>query len=492
LNTAKLTPSPGTRDSAIAIDTLLDAYADEPASKASARIAPVLHGYALVSSRLQHTPNPSGAFSPDLSGLGEPKFRVDGRPFPAPWGRPQRDGPALRALALMKYLRVFNGTTAGGDAGEWREEEASRMAAEQAVRADLQYVARYWPYAGFDLWEEVEGLHFSTAMVQHRALREGASFAFDSASSAVQDPAATAQWYEEHAAGLRRMLRRGFWSGERGHLVHTLDTGRSGLDCATLLGSLHGSSPADDGDAYFAAGGVRRTAQKQEDGEDEEPSRSEVGEDAASPFPPASAEVLATLLALSRDMRSRHPINRTPADELSPGAGVGVGRYPEDRYDGYSTSNTTTATATGSSVGGGNPWFLCTLAAAETLHRAAYTLRAMPPSSSLHLTHHSLPFYRALLPGLLPVYSSRTTDSATSSPLVLPRTSPLFSAALARLRDAGDAFLRVARAHADQQTGAMSEQFDSVTGYMRGARDLGWSYAAFLRAARARRRLLEG
>jgi glucoamylase len=38
----------------------------------------------------------------------------------------------------------------------------------------------------------------------------------------------------------------------------------------------------------------------------------------------------------------------------------------------------------------------------------------------------------------------------------------------------------------------MSEQFDSVTGYMRGARDLGWSYAAFLRAARARRRLIEG
>ena len=113
-------PSPGTRDSAIAIDTLLDAYADEPASKASARISPVLHGYALLSRRLQRTLNPSGTFSPDLSGLGEPKFRADGRPFDGPWGRPQRDGPALRALALMKYLRLFNGTTADGDDGKRR------------------------------------------------------------------------------------------------------------------------------------------------------------------------------------------------------------------------------------------------------------------------------------------------------------------------------------------------------------------------------------
>jgi glucoamylase len=36
----------------------------------------------------------------------------------------------------------------------------------------------------------------------------------------------------------------------------------------------------------------------------------------------------------------------------------------------------------------------------------------------------------------------------------------------------------------------MSEQFDRVTGYMRGAEDLTWSYGAFLQAVRARRVLM--
>ena len=190
-------------------------------------------------------------------------------------------------------------------------------------------------------------------------------------------------------------------------------------------------------------------------------------------------------------MRARHPINRAPADELSPRGGVGLGRYPEDVYRGHSTANATAGEPGSTGGGGGNPWFLCTLAAAETLHRAAAALRAMPPSSSLALTPRSRRFYRALLPGLLapPPSSSRSADS--SAPDSVPRASPVFAAALARMRDAGDGFLRVARAHADRGSGAMSEQFDSVTGYMRGARDLGWSYAAFLRAARARRRLVD-
>jgi glucoamylase len=440
----------------------------------SQQIARVLHGYALLSRRLQRTRNPSGAFSPDLAGLGEPKFGADGHAFDGSWGRPQRDGPALRAIALMKYLRVFNGTTVG-DANE----DAARAAAEQALRADLRYVARYWPYAGFDVWEEVEGLHFSTAMVQHRALREGAVFSF-SLPETLEDSVEAARWYADHAAGLRRMLTRGgFWSDERGHVVHSLETRRSGLDCATLLGALHGTASSDDG----VAGEAWDEKEQSNEAEDE----IEDGDDASSPFPPASAEVLATLLALSRDMRARHPINRAPADELSPRGGVGLGRYPEDVYAGYSDANVTAIESEG-----GNPWFLCTLAAAETLHRAAYSLRAMPPSSSLALTSRSRRFYRALLPGLLPPSSSRSSDSATTDPLStrVPRTSPAFAAALTRLRDAGDGFLRVARAHADQESGAMSEQFDSVTGYMRGARDLGWSYVALLRAARAKQRLL--
>src|SRR4051812_28309101 len=36
--------------------------------------------------------------APALTGLGEPKFNVDGSAFTGPWARPQNDGPALRAI----------------------------------------------------------------------------------------------------------------------------------------------------------------------------------------------------------------------------------------------------------------------------------------------------------------------------------------------------------------------------------------------------------
>jgi glucoamylase len=54
------------------------------------------------------------------------------------------------------------------------------------------------------------------------------------------------------------------------------------------------------------------------------------------------------------------------------------------------------------------------------------------------------------------------------------------------LHTTGDQFLEVIKTHVDAE-GSMSEQFDRVTGYMRGAEDLTWSYGAFLQAARARK-----
>lgn len=45
------------------------------------------------------------------------------------------------------------------------------------IKLDLDYVAYYWNQSTFDLWEEVESSSFFTTAVQHRALREGATFA---------------------------------------------------------------------------------------------------------------------------------------------------------------------------------------------------------------------------------------------------------------------------------------------------------------------------
>jgi glucoamylase len=65
-------------------------------------------------------------------------------------------------------------------------------------------------------------------------------------------------------------------------------------------------------------------------------------------FQPCNSKVLATHKVLVDSFRSIYPINNGTPN----GSAVAIGRYPEDTY--YN----------------GNPWYLCTLAAAELLYDA--------------------------------------------------------------------------------------------------------------------------
>lgn len=91
---------------------------------------------------LQTVSNPSGSLS-DGAGLGEPKFNADETAFTGSWGRPQRDGPALRATAMIAFGRwlIDNGYTNTATSIVW-----------PIVRNDLYYVAQYWNQTGYDLW----------------------------------------------------------------------------------------------------------------------------------------------------------------------------------------------------------------------------------------------------------------------------------------------------------------------------------------------------
>lgn len=111
--------------------------------------------------------NPSGDFASG-AGLAEPKFNSDGSAFTGSWGRPQRDGPALRATALIAYAKwlVANGYTTTASTLVW-----------PVIQNDLNYVTQYWSQTGYDLWEEVSGYSFFTIAAQHRALVEGAALA---------------------------------------------------------------------------------------------------------------------------------------------------------------------------------------------------------------------------------------------------------------------------------------------------------------------------
>ena len=106
--------------------------------------------------------------------LGEPIFDVSGQPFVGPWGRPQNDGPALRAIVFTKWALTLikQGKTDFVKKylynGEWP--------ANTLIKRDLEYVASEWNNPCFDLWEEVKAKHFYTQMVQRRALYHFVSF----------------------------------------------------------------------------------------------------------------------------------------------------------------------------------------------------------------------------------------------------------------------------------------------------------------------------
>ena len=53
-----------------------------------------IESYISAQAFVQTISNPSGGLS--TGGLGEPKFMVNEEAFTGAWGRPQRDGPALR------------------------------------------------------------------------------------------------------------------------------------------------------------------------------------------------------------------------------------------------------------------------------------------------------------------------------------------------------------------------------------------------------------
>lgn len=146
-----------TRDSALTFKMLVDT-----SIAGNFGLQSEIENYISAQAKIQTVSNPSGGLS--TGGLGEPKFGVNETAFTGPWGRPQRDGPALRATALIAYSRwlIANGYTSTVSPITWH-----------IIQNDLAYVEQYWNKTGFDLWEEVDGSSFFTIAVQHRALVEG-------------------------------------------------------------------------------------------------------------------------------------------------------------------------------------------------------------------------------------------------------------------------------------------------------------------------------
>ena len=242
-------------------------------------LKPYIDNYIKAQAVLQTTSNPSGTFLPEGLGLGEPKFQVDGTRFNGAWGRPQRDGPALRAIALMSYCRSLMKT---------HQFDEARNVIWPIIANDLSYVGQYWNQTGFDLWEEILGSSYFTLQNQQRALAQGALLA--------KDLRVTCTGCDQAPEIL--CFLQSFWNGK--YIVSNINVndGRSGIDANSILGPIS----IFDIDAYCDSPTMQ----------------------------PCHSQNLANFKVLIDTFRATYSIN----SGIPEGQGIAVGRYPEDIYQG--------------------------------------------------------------------------------------------------------------------------------------------------------------
>ncbi len=160
----------------------------------------------------------------------ETRLNPDGTIDISKWARPQHDGPALRALAVMRWMRRA------------ALDPPLRAAASRLLRADLAFARHRARTPCFDIWEEEEGLHYYTLCVSAAALDEGA------------------RWLDEHAAGEEAEISRreaaalyasldGYWLEDAGYYrSRVLSSGAPSskdLDIAVVLAAVHAAGDRD-------------------------------------------------------------------------------------------------------------------------------------------------------------------------------------------------------------------------------------------------------
>jgi glucoamylase len=264
------------RDAALVVDALTLRMGKTPDPVEREEIRKKVNEYVEFSGRIQKLPTPSG--------LGEPKVNVDGTVFTDPWGRPQNDSPALRAISMIRIAKIQ------------KSEMRSTDASISLINKDLDYVAEHWQEPTFDLWEEVLGTHFYTRMVQRRALYEGEMLSRNSGDSL------RAQRYSTQWRLIEKDLLENFWnrSGDYVGATSKQDGGLQGktsnLDIAVVLGMLHGST----GDSVFKF---------------------------------SDPKFLSTLRAIESEFKRLYLVNKNAS-----APGIAVGRYPEDNFSGSNHS----------------------------------------------------------------------------------------------------------------------------------------------------------
>ena len=211
--------------------------------------------------------------------MGEARYGADGALDILGWGRPQNDGPALRALTCLRFWR--NDTLRA-------DLKADPLRA--LIEADLDYTLHHRKEISVDLWEETLGHNFHTQLTQCAALAEGGAWA------RMLGEGERAENYAAAAAEIERALGA-YYSADAGAYLTplpdapTAPSGRMRLDIAVILGVVQ-------------------------------------AERMAGAFGATDPKMLATCVKLEQLFDEEYPINHhRPPDEAP-----ALGRYPRDQY----------------------------------------------------------------------------------------------------------------------------------------------------------------
>ncbi|TID22653.1 MICOS complex subunit [Venturia nashicola] len=321
------------RDAALTMDVVVDLYEAATVPSAISYYEGILFQYSQARADQQQ-----------VGGLGEPKFYLNNTLFTGPWGRPQNDGPAEAAAALIDFATAY--LSKNGSVEKVRKEiyDSTTYPTFAPVKRDLLYVAANWSLESFDLWEEESSYHFFNSLVSHRALRIGSTFALklnDSDTASTLSAAADAV-----VAGMGR-----FWDENRQLILYeygpVLKNKTSFKDIAVILGVLHGYADDDI-------------------------------------FSYTNDQVLVSAYQIATSFLSVYPIAKVTLDSAGGVLGIPIGRYPEDVYNG-----------TGTAPSGGNPWYLATTTMAELFYKATLSFTS---ANQILVTNTSLPFWTYFAP----------------------------------------------------------------------------------------------
>lgn len=300
------------RDGAIVMRTITELYLKCHDANQKSYYLQNMIDYVHFVEKIQAQPMQNG-----VNVLGEPKFNVDGTLWTGHWARPQNDGAAFQALALLEIITILIDENINGDlvAKIYNAAEPQSL-----LKANLEYCASVWQSKSINAWEELYGEHFSVRIVQRAALLKGAILA-----TRLGDQGA-AKYYTEQANHISTSLEQ-YWNSGLGYYSATINEQNQeggGLTSGALIGLVY--AQIDMLNDEFAL---------------------------------ATSKVLSTAFYTREKFVTLYQIN--VKNRLLGNYGPLIGRYSSDIYDGHYSIY-------------GNPWFLCSNLLALVYYGAARQL----------------------------------------------------------------------------------------------------------------------